>query len=68
MWPLLACQPTEQNYDVLTKETTRWARLEKMKGFYWNLASGGTGQGTVGDLRVTARVKNFPFAAGSTNS
>lgn len=68
LWPLLACQPIEQNYDAVIEEIARWSRLEKMKGFYWNLASRGTGQGTIGDLRVTARVRNFPFVVGSTNS
>lgn len=49
-------------------EEARWFRLEKMKGFYWNLASGGTGQGTIGDLRISARIRNFLVAGGSTRS
>lgn len=53
MWPLLGCKISNKPYEVATKEA-RWAILEKMKGFYWNLASGGTSQGTIGDLRISA--------------
>lgn len=49
MWPLMGSRDIDKPYEEATKEA-RWARLEKMKGFYWNLATGGIGQGTIGNL------------------
>lgn len=68
MWPLLGCKTMDQPYEAVTKESTRWSRMKKMKGFYWNLALGGTGKGSIGDLRISAIIRNFPFAVGSTSS
>lgn len=38
MWPLMGCRATDKLYDEAVEEA-RWARLEKMKGFFWNLAT-----------------------------